>query len=228
MARALITSWRTSLPTIEIVSFVRQATWDAPEAGTRSKLPADAVDLLRYRRCDLEETMSRPATDKSGEPLEVLTLRVPARHMKLLDLLALGMTLRSGKPVGRGEALRRAMAPVFDALEANEDVRGALSAAEEMGVDTIRGLRLGVRTLPVLPGGIEQALDALGVVGPEAKAAPKALAGRGKPSRGRRRAPRPTEPAAESEAVDFYAPGMEATPSKPPAPKSKRRGRRKS
>lgn len=169
--------------------------------------------------------MSRPATDKSGEPLEVLTLRVPARHMKLLDLLALGMTLRFGKPVGRGEALRRAMAPVFDALEANEDVRGALSVAEEMGVDTIRGLRLGVRTLPALPGGIEQALDALGVVGPEAKAAPKALAGRGKPSRGR--APRPTEPAAESEGIDFYAPGMEVTSGKPPAPKSKRRGHRK-
>lgn len=81
--------------------------------------------------------MPRTPTDSSGEPLEVLTLRVSTRHIKLLDLLAYGMTFKSGKRVGRGQALRNVMGPIFDAMEKDEDVKQAMEAAKELAKKAI-------------------------------------------------------------------------------------------
>jgi len=106
--------------------------------------------------------MPRTPTDSSGEPLEVLTLRVPVRHLKILDLLSLGLSARTGKRVGRGETLRHLMNPVFDALEKDTDVKQALELAKTMGVRTIPDVREVLKQRKV-PERVEKWMDALDV-----------------------------------------------------------------
>lgn len=85
--------------------------------------------------------MARPPIDPSG-PLVTITARLPGPHVEILDLLALAMSSRDGRPVSRGEALRRLVAPLFRGLEEAREVQEGLRRAERESLAVVRALPL--------------------------------------------------------------------------------------
>lgn len=110
--------------------------------------------------------MARPPIDPSG-PLVTVTARLPAPQVELLDLLALAMSRRDDRPVSRGEALRRLVAPIFDGLERAQEVREGLRRAQRESLAAVRAMPLAPRPRPSRrpPAAVARAAEALDELG---------------------------------------------------------------